>query len=79
MPDTHKEDSRGALIVTGSGRGIGAAVAKLAGERGFRVVVNYARNAQAAADVARAIVSSGGSADRHPSRYFARGRNRKAI
>jgi len=62
MPDTHKEDSRGALIVTGSGRGIGAAVATLAGERGFRVVVNYARNAQAAADVARAIVSSGGSA-----------------
>ena len=62
MTDTHKEDSRGTLIVTGSGRGIGAAVAKLAGGRGFRVVVNYARNAQAAADVARAIVSSGGSA-----------------
>ena len=62
MTDTHKEDSRGTLIVTGSGRGIGAAAAKLAGGRGFRVVVNYARNAQAAADVARAIVSSGGSA-----------------
>jgi NAD(P)-dependent dehydrogenase (short-subunit alcohol dehydrogenase family) len=62
MTDTHKEDSRGTLIVTGSGRGIGAAVAKLAGKRGFRVVVNYARNAQAAADVARAIVSGGGSA-----------------
>ena len=62
MPDTHKEDSRGTLIVTGSGRGIGAAVAELAGARGFRVVVNYARNAQAAADVARAIVSAGGSA-----------------
>jgi NAD(P)-dependent dehydrogenase (short-subunit alcohol dehydrogenase family) len=62
MVDTNKEDSRGTLIVTGSGRGIGAAVAKLAGGRGFRVAVNYARNAQAAADVARHIVSSGGRA-----------------
>jgi NAD(P)-dependent dehydrogenase (short-subunit alcohol dehydrogenase family) len=50
------------LIVTGAGRGIGAAVAKLAGARGYRVAVNYARNAQAAADVARHIVSSGGRA-----------------
>jgi NAD(P)-dependent dehydrogenase (short-subunit alcohol dehydrogenase family) len=54
--------SRGTLIVTGAGRGIGAAVAKLAGARGYRVAVNYARNAQAAADVARHIVSSGGRA-----------------
>ncbi|HKN74377.1 MAG TPA: SDR family oxidoreductase [Candidatus Acidoferrum sp.] len=60
--DREKEASPGTLIVTGAGRGIGAAVAKLAGARGFRVAVNYARNAQAAADVARHIVSSGGRA-----------------
>jgi NAD(P)-dependent dehydrogenase (short-subunit alcohol dehydrogenase family) len=62
MADIHKEDSRGTLIVTGSGRGIGAAVARLAGARGFHVAVNYARDAQAAAEVARHIVSSGGRA-----------------
>src|ERR1700686_2746382 len=62
MPHIHKEDSRGTLIVTGAGRGIGAAVAKLAGARGFCVAVNYSQNAQAAADVGRHIVSSAGRA-----------------
>ncbi|HMD06711.1 MAG TPA: SDR family oxidoreductase [Candidatus Acidoferrum sp.] len=62
MANSNRQASQGALIVTGAGRGIGAAVAKLAGERGFRVAVNYARNTQAAADVARHIVSSGGRA-----------------
>jgi NAD(P)-dependent dehydrogenase (short-subunit alcohol dehydrogenase family) len=62
MANSNQQASQGALIVTGAGRGIGAVVAKLAGERGFRVAVNYARNAQAAADVARHIVSSGGRA-----------------
>jgi NAD(P)-dependent dehydrogenase (short-subunit alcohol dehydrogenase family) len=62
MPEIHTENSRGTLIVTGAGRGIGAAVAKLGGASGFHVAVNYARNGQAAADVARAIVSSGGRA-----------------
>jgi len=62
MADIQKEDSRGTLIVTGAGRGIGAAVAKMAGARGFAVAVNYTKNAQAAADVGRHIVSSGGRA-----------------
>jgi NAD(P)-dependent dehydrogenase (short-subunit alcohol dehydrogenase family) len=62
MADIQKEDSRGTLIVTGAGRGIGAAVAKMAGARGFAVAVNYTENALAAADVARHIVSSGGRA-----------------
>jgi NAD(P)-dependent dehydrogenase (short-subunit alcohol dehydrogenase family) len=64
MAEIHKEKEApsGTLIVTGAGRGIGAAVAKLAGARGFCVAVNYARNGQAAADVARHIVSSGGRA-----------------
>jgi NAD(P)-dependent dehydrogenase (short-subunit alcohol dehydrogenase family) len=62
MAEMQREDSRGTLIVTGAGRGIGAAVAKMAGARGFAVAVNYTKNAQAAADVARHIVSSGGRA-----------------
>jgi NAD(P)-dependent dehydrogenase (short-subunit alcohol dehydrogenase family) len=62
MAGTDKGSSRGTLIVTGAGRGIGAAIAKMAGANGFCVAVNYARNGQAAADVARAIVSSGGRA-----------------
>jgi NAD(P)-dependent dehydrogenase (short-subunit alcohol dehydrogenase family) len=62
MADKLTEDSRGTLIVTGAGRGIGAAVAKLAGGRGFCVAVNNRGNERAAADVARQIVSSGGRA-----------------
>ena len=62
MSDIDNKASEGTLIVTGAGRGIGRAVAKLAGARGYRVAVNYARNAQAAADVAQHIVSSGGRA-----------------
>jgi len=62
MSDIEGRISQGTLIVTGSGRGIGAAIAKLAGSRGFAVAVNYAKNAQAAGDVVRSIVSSGGRA-----------------
>lgn len=62
MPDIGKEASLGTLIVTGAGRGIGAAVARLASARGFSVAVNYAQDAQSAADVVRHITSSGGRA-----------------
>jgi NAD(P)-dependent dehydrogenase (short-subunit alcohol dehydrogenase family) len=50
------------LIVTGASRGIGAAVALLAGARGFAVAVNYARDGAAAEAVAAAIVAGGGRA-----------------
>jgi len=50
------------VVVTGAGRGIGAAVAKLAGERGFAVAVNFARNEAEANSVADQIVSAGGRA-----------------
>jgi NAD(P)-dependent dehydrogenase (short-subunit alcohol dehydrogenase family) len=43
----------GVLIVTGGGRGIGAAVARLAGARGYAVAVNYVQDEQAARDVVR--------------------------
>ena len=50
------------LLVTGAGRGIGAAIARAAGKVGYRVVVNYGRSREAAEGVVRDIVSSGGEA-----------------
>ena len=52
----------GTLIVTGASRGIGAAIARLAGERGFSVAVNFATSKAEAEAVARQIVSAGGRA-----------------
>lgn len=50
------------LLITGGGRGIGAAVAVLAAQRGFAVAVNYASNSLAADDVVRTIRAGGGTA-----------------
>ncbi len=50
------------LIVTGGSRGIGAAVARLAGTQNFAVAVNYARDAASAQDVVDTIVAGGGRA-----------------
>jgi len=50
------------LMVTGGGRGIGAATARLAGQRGYKVVVNYLRQRESAEDVAREIEAQGGTA-----------------
>ena len=47
------------LIVAGGSRGIGAAAARLAGERGYDVAVNYLRDEGAAGDVVAAIKRSG--------------------
>lgn len=52
----------GVAIVTGGGRGIGAAVAKLAGAHGYTVLVNYARDGQAAQEVVAFIKAQGGTA-----------------
>ncbi len=49
-------------IITGASRGIGAATALLAAERGYAVCVNYLRNHAAANAVVRAIECSGGRA-----------------
>src|SRR5271166_3543331 len=51
-----------ALVVTGGGRGIGAAVARGAGARGFAVAVNYAGDEDAADGVVKDIVAGGGRA-----------------
>jgi NAD(P)-dependent dehydrogenase (short-subunit alcohol dehydrogenase family) len=50
------------MIVTGAGRGIGAAVAELAGKRGYAVCVNYARSRDAAETLAAGITAGGGKA-----------------
>ena len=52
----------GTLIVTGASRGIGAAVALLAGQRGFSVAVNFANGEAEARSVVSQIVSAGGQA-----------------
>jgi len=50
------------IIVTGASRGIGAAIARLAGARGYDVAVNYLRNEAAAHAVVEDIERTGGRA-----------------
>jgi NAD(P)-dependent dehydrogenase (short-subunit alcohol dehydrogenase family) len=50
------------VLVTGGSRGIGAAVCRMAGARGWRVSVNYRSDAAAAAGVVADIAAAGGRA-----------------
>jgi NAD(P)-dependent dehydrogenase (short-subunit alcohol dehydrogenase family) len=50
------------LLITGAGRGIGAATAIAAARQGFRVCVNYASNESAAQEVVETIKRDGGTA-----------------
>lgn len=52
----------GVVLITGGSRGIGAATAALAAERGYAVCVNYKSSARAADDVVARIVEAGGRA-----------------
>lgn len=54
--------AKGTIIITGSGRGIGAATAILAAQRGFSVCVNYRERADSADQVVRSIIEAGGQA-----------------
>ncbi len=47
------------MLVTGGSRGIGAATARLAAERGYDVAINYAARADAAEEVAAAVRAAG--------------------
>jgi len=49
-------------IITGSSRGIGAAIAKRLAEKGYGVAINYVENAARAEEVAEGIRGSGGRA-----------------
>ena len=50
------------VVITGAGRGIGAATARLAAERGYAVCVNYRSDASAADEVVAAARASGARA-----------------
>jgi NAD(P)-dependent dehydrogenase (short-subunit alcohol dehydrogenase family) len=50
------------LVVTGGSRGIGAAAARLAAQRGYAVCVNFRSNGAAAEEVVASITAAGGRA-----------------
>lgn len=54
--------TRPVLLIAGGSRGIGAATARLAGERGYDVAINYIKRADAAMTVAEAVKKCGGKA-----------------
>jgi NAD(P)-dependent dehydrogenase (short-subunit alcohol dehydrogenase family) len=54
--------SNGVVVITGAGRGIGAATARLAAARGYAVCVNYLGNRAAAEKVVGEITAAGGRA-----------------
>ncbi len=50
------------ILITGASRGIGAATARLAAERGYAVCVNYRQSAEAAKRLVAEISAAGGTA-----------------
>ena len=50
------------IVITGASRGIGAATARAAGQRGWSVAVNYVGNEAAARETAAAVEAGGGKA-----------------
>lgn len=60
MQSVHSE--LGTVVVTGASRGIGAAIARLAGLRGYAVAVNFSRGENEAKKIATEITGNGGRA-----------------
>jgi len=61
-PEQQSSDQSQVLIVTGGSRGIGAATAVLAAQRGYAICVNYPERREQAEDVVRAIAKENGRA-----------------
>jgi len=55
--------ARKLVLVTGGSRGIGAAAARMAAQRGYDVAINYARDAEAAAAIVAECRAAGARAD----------------
>ena len=55
------DGTRRAVLVTGGGRGIGAAVCRLAARRGYAVAINYLHDEAAARQLADEIAAGGGT------------------
>lgn len=55
-------DSGNVMLITGASRGIGAATARLAAERGYAVCVNYRSARDAAETLTRELLAAGGRA-----------------
>ena len=55
-------ETRRTVLVTGGGRGIGAATSWLCAQRGWAVAINYARDADAAETLVTRIRAAGGTA-----------------
>ena len=56
----------GVMLITGGSRGIGAATARLAAQRGYKVALNYVHNKAAAEKLAREIGALAIAADVGP-------------
>lgn len=56
------EQPKGAVVVTGASRGIGAAIVEKLAQDGYGVLVNYAKDADGAQSVVSAICARGGRA-----------------
>lgn len=59
MPGIDARSGRGTLVVTGGGRGIGRAVARLAGARGLDVAVTWLERRDEADAAVREVIASG--------------------
>ncbi len=62
VPTIRRAPNAGVLVITGAGRGIGAACARRGARAGFKVVVNYSRSAEAATALVDEINLAGGKA-----------------
>jgi len=62
MAGVQARNTPGVLVVTGGGRGIGAATARLAAKRGYSVCVNFLRDRASAERVVQDIREEGGTA-----------------